>query len=558
MKTVFNSSNSKIILADSSYISEGGEGSIYVYNGLVYKIYHEGVEVISEAKVKELSIIENKNVLKPTAMVYDKNQLPTGFTMEYKSNTVPLPRLFTSSFRNRNSFTPEMAIKLIEKMTETIQHIHDKDIIMVDGNEFNYLIDGSTFIDPYFIDVDSYQTKSSPAKVIMPSIRDWRTKGFTKETDWFSFAIIACQILIGIHPFKGSHNNFKKNDMKTRIEKCVSIFNKDVRTPPSVRDFNLIPDELKQWFTELFEKGKRVLPPSIKGQIIVKPQITYMSSSNKFDIEEKKEFDDKIIGCEWILNNRITYTAKAIYMNNKKLSDNNLKSGIIFYENNSYLVDIKDGLSITDTNSNKEIANLKLNIDRLLIIDNRIYIIQNDKLIEIKIQKLGSNIIAFTGNIWSILPNSSHVFRKVIFSDVLGKAYLYIPHKENTCEIIQVPELKGYKILDAKYEKGICVVSAFNKVEKVYDRILIKFESDNKAYKFSIQSDVTPSGINFISLPNNIYLLLNGDDELEIGQRYKDGVKVLTNTKLGDISLFHNGLNVYYFYDKKVFSIKLK
>ena len=45
----------KIInLTDNDYLAQGGQGSIYIKNGIVYKIYHDIKNLIPESKITEL------------------------------------------------------------------------------------------------------------------------------------------------------------------------------------------------------------------------------------------------------------------------------------------------------------------------------------------------------------------------------------------------------------------------------------------------------------------------------------------------------------------------
>jgi hypothetical protein len=544
-------------LTDKNYLGEGGEGVIYLKDNLIFKIYHNKSDVINAQKIAELSVLKKDNIITPLDHVYNTHNLPIGYAMNYVQNTAPLARLFTTSFRNRNNITPEMATKLVEKMAETIHYIHQNGIILVDGNEFNYLVDGSTFVIPYFIDVDSYQTKMFPAKVIMPSIRDWQSKDFSPLTDWYSFAIVATQIFVGIHPFKGNHPNYAKNDLKARQLANVSIFNKDVSIPPATRDFGLIPSEYRNWFIDLFEKGKRTLPPTIAGQIITKPQLVISTGKDKFVIEKIFEADSTITGCGWTFGNRVMFTEKSIYLNGREKSLPSKSAGMIYFDGEAYLVDIKDGRLVVKQYATGKIMSDVLAADKKLIIENRLYIINDEKLMEIKFKGISGRVFVTTGNVWSVLPNSTHVFRELIYSDVLGKPYLYIPFKEDACSIVQIPELVKHKIIDAKYENGICMLLTFAK--HVYNRVAIKFNPDFQTYAFEIETDVIPSGVNFVSLPNNIYMYYTGEGEVVIGSRFKSEKKIFSDIKFdSEITFCHNGLEVHYYSNNTLYRIKVK
>ena len=215
---VFVENIGKVDLSENKdFKTQGGEGKIYIKNNVVYKIYIDYTKTIKKEKIKELSVLQHKNIIKPDNIIWtnQKKNKMIGYTMKYIENTEPLCKYFTNSFQNANNITSKNILELVYRLQETIHYIHTNKILIVDGNEFNYLVTNKTQM-PYFIDVDSYQTPSFPATAIMPSIRDWHTKGFNELSDWYSFAIIACQLFIGIHPYKGTHPNFSKKDLESR------------------------------------------------------------------------------------------------------------------------------------------------------------------------------------------------------------------------------------------------------------------------------------------------------------------------------------------------------
>lgn len=560
--TVYDENGKQIKLTDNDYVSEGGEGKIFIKNNLVYKIYHDSKNVISKTKLGELSFPDKPNIIAPQGFVYNDKRLPLGYTMANASNTVPLPRLFTTSFRNRNSITPEMSISLVEKMIDTIQYIHEKKVLIVDGNEFNYLIDGHTFIDPFFIDVDSYQTASSPAKVIMPSIRDWQSKSFTEMTDWFSFAIIATQIFVGIHPFKGSNPDFDSIDIKDRIKervlKNVSIFNKKTSVPPSTRSFNLIPKEYMDWFVNMFENGKRLPPPQIVTKFIQKPQVVISRGSNKFIITKLFETEGDILGVNFINGHRIIYIDGAVYLNAHKYPLASKSAGIIYHNNNPYSVDIVDGLLSIENFMNKEKAGgVSIKATGKLLIDNRIYIICDSRLSEIKLTEFGGKVNITVGNTWNILPNSTKTFREIIVEDILGKTYLMIPSRENACQQIAIPELDKCRILDGKFEDGIASFLIFK--DNTYSRLIFTFDQSYSKYEIKEEKDISVYGINIVSLPNGIYTMMDEDGNIILGSRKASMQNIIKDTNIDpNAILCHDGTNVCYAIGNEFFSLRMK
>jgi len=543
-----------ITLDDKDYLS-GGEGKVFVRGDTAYKIYHDVSKVIPQAKIQELAPIISSTILGPKELLYDpKSGKPIGFIMQFVANTIPLMKLFTTGFRDRNQVTPEMSVKLVQAMINNIDLIHKNDTLMVDGNECNYLVDGVTFVTPYFIDVDSYQTKSYPAQVQMPSIRDYHTKGFNTLSDWFSFAIIAAQIFVGVHPYRGSHPKFSgTNELEARMKANVSIFNKDTKLPPPARPFDLIPADIRDWFINLFEKGKRSLPPMLVVGKITKPQITVLIGSNQFIIAKEQTFKDtSLLHCKFLNGVLVAYTSKYIQIGKMKIT-NTFASVIRPMSSDKYLLVglEQDYLTVRDANSGDDLCNgrNKIPADKKMVVDGRIYVIKDDRLSEIKVLSLGTSLIPSYGSTWNILPKASLVFRDVIYSDVLGVPFLYIPYKEGSMGIFKVDELKGYKILDAKHDNGVCILVCHQKKTGRDDRIIIKFNFEQNTYQCDIEKDITPTEVNFVTLDNGITVLLTGDDSVEVFHKsFGAPKKIIDKAGLdGSSVLFKDGNKVFFY-----------
>ena len=540
-----------ITLSDSDFLSAGGEGSVYLKNTDIYKIYNNQPKYSISDKIKELSVLDKPNILRPVDLVLDETNSQIGFTMRYVDNTTSLPLLFTTSFRDRNSITPDNITKLVENIASTIQFIHDKKILIVDANEFNYLVSKNDYETPFFIDVDSYQTPNFPATAIMPSIQDYTSSSFNELTDWYSFAIISFQLFVGIHPYKGSHPNFKKDDIASRCKSHVSVFNKEVKFPPVTRSFDLIPTNYRDWFHDVLEKGERKLPPTIAGKIIAKAQQTIVTS--KLSITEVLEFSEKIKNVKFYPMYNIIVGETIYKVGNNTYKLHSKHSEIILFNGEILELFIRNGkLHYVRNNIDEE---LNILASKMMIIDDRIYILHSDKLMEIKIEKM-KNLIFSINNSWNILSGSSSLFKNCLYSNMLGKAYFYIPSREKTCNILHLESLDGYKILDAAYEKDTMIVVAFKKGS--YSRFTIKFLSNDFTFTEIVEEkDVTLSEINFTTLDNKVSLLL-ADDEIQITVAKSTNKKILSSVGLPlDCVLENDGNSVYYYCDRKLFRIKM-
>ena len=276
-----------INLNKKDFLASGGEGDIYIQGLTAYKIYQDPKKAIPEGKIKELSVLSLPNIIKPESTLLDKNGKNCGYSMKYvrKDDTFILCELFTKTFKSQNQFTPLNTINLIKRFRETIQHCHDKNILVVDLNEMNYLV-AKNYKEIYAIDTDSYQTPSYKATAIMESIRDRHNKTFTNDTDWFSFGVVTFNLFTGIHPYKGKHHTY--NGFEERMVHNISVFNKDVKVPPIVDDFTqTIPKAYYDWYEAIFEKGIRCAPPIDFIQTFMVPRkIQIVKGSDNFTIDK--------------------------------------------------------------------------------------------------------------------------------------------------------------------------------------------------------------------------------------------------------------------------------
>jgi len=544
-------------LRDSEFLTSGGQGDIYLKNGLIFKIYNTATSNETFEKLKELMILDKQNIIKPIDLVFDIKSRPIGYTMSYVDGAESLPLLFTSSFITRNNIDLKMTKELIKNMAETIEFIHGKDILLVDGNELNYLVDKKTFTKPYFLDVDSYQTKRFPATVIMPSIRDFKSKTFNKETDWYSFGVISFQLWTGIHPYKGKHQSFK--NIEERCKNNISVFNKDVSYPNSVRDFKNIPKGYLEWYENVFEKGMRIPPPSIDDVV----QVRIIKNINPADfiinLEHIFEESEVIKSVKYINGNFIITTDKSIWLNKRKFPKEK-GSEIVYTQEGMYEVFVV-GKKLHLKNITKQITEIDTSklVDRFFVIDGRLYIIYESVLMELEIRKIGENIHSVVKFSQQISPTSMKIFSNVIYADLLGKSFFYIPFESGKMNVFKFSILDRCKIHDAKFENGMLTVCATDlKGETGIYRI--RPDKDYQYFETDIQeinSTTLSNGVNvlFDTAKDEIYVMNVNDKQtgFSIQQR------IINNVNLPDSSqLINNGTAVLFFHKNMLNNLKMK
>jgi len=553
-----------VTLTDHDFVAEGGEGKVFIKDKHAFKI-HTG-KMIPEGKIRKLQTLDHPSIIKPEQMLLNAKGKPIGYTMSRVDNAIPFSRLFTNDFRNKIGFDVKKTTKLVGNLKEGFEFVHSNDCLIVDANENNFLSTESNPTFPYFIDVCSYQVPGYPATAIAANIRDPLTKDFNELTDWFSFAILACQLFVGIHPYRGKHPDFKKNDIEGRMKDGVSIFNKKTTLPSAVRDFSNIPDSYRDWFEAIFEHGERMPPPDsmlAKFRPVVAKE-TIVKGNDIFDIELVKEFNHDVIGYWYYNGNTVVKFASDHYEINRIERKFNLDGNqdIIFTSKTAkpFLVNYKqDAIEYIDYGSN-EVNSLPLVNYQNFVAGEIVVSVSDNKLNALQIKEIGIKPQLLTMKQWDVLPHATTAYSGFLYSSILGKPYLIVFDEEKLAtHYIDTEELNGYKIVEGRYQNHILILVA--EKDNQYDRFVIKFSDDFSNHTTRIDKDVETADINFTVLDNGIVAFIPHDEELEIfSNNFKsNSVKKVQNKEIkSTMRLCNNGINVMFFTEKKVYKLSMK
>lgn len=568
MKVYIHGTDVPISLTDRNFIAKGGEGSVYAIGNTAYKVYDDPSKVIEGKKVTELAVLTHPNIIKPEhSLVNQKNQV-IGYTMRYVSNTHPLCQLFTKAFKQRNMIEHDTIMSLIKKFREMIAHIHHKGIVVVDLNEMNFLA-SEKFDELFAIDVNSYQTPSFPATAIMDSIRDRHCKNkFDENTDWFSWAIITFQMIIGIHPYKGRHPKFESvaldQRLDARMKSNISVFHSGSSVPKVCYSFDVIPPALKQWYIGVFENGLRIKPP--ENFEMLSPVIVAVEKKMQgkcFDIKEITSYSKEIIRHWYHAGTRVVLTTEELYVDKRQyhvkgewkiaFTKHGRPIAVIINMGKLELIDLDNGKSIPCISSAQGI--LEYNGD--------LYILNGDNLLRLEFLELpASKIPAFTncGKVMDV-PGATTVYDGVIIQNMLGKWFATIKPSSKEFYNIPLDELDGYQIVDAKFANKVLGVIGINRKTGKYSRFIMRLASDYKSYDLRIVKDVVFTGLNFTVNNNGICALIDEEERFEAFANVKDagGMKQIDDPDVpGDIKLSHEDAAIVFYKGNTLYSIKMK
>ena len=469
--------NNKIKLDSRDFLAKGGQAEIFLKDNLIYKIYHDINQMIPEAKIRELQAIKNKHVLKPIDVVYNHKNKAIGYMMNRAPASYTLCQLFTKSFKNRHKIGQAQIIRIISDMQTILQSIHDDNCLVVDLNELNIMI-SSDFKSLSFLDVDSYQTQSFKANALMDSISDPLVKNnqFSIESDWYSWGILAFNLYVGVHPFKGKHPRYKKNEWLKRKAEHASVFDDGVRLPAACSDFSIIPDEHLVWFKDTFQAAKRYIPPVINTKTnVLKPitKVRKINSNKGFIIKKRFEFPDIIHDSKEIFGVLYTLTENALYRNDRQIVEVRDKSRV----NNIFFIN-GDAFILTFSGFTKEVliyndeCEIRIQAESYFIESSRLYTILFDQFFEQHFHLLNGQLNTSKRSLSRCNFEQLKVFTGLLIQRTIDQIIVFIPYAEKHLYKAIIPELLDFRVLDAKYEKHFLIIIA--EKSGVYYRIIIK------------------------------------------------------------------------------------
>lgn len=548
---------STISLNKNDFLAQGGEGSVYAKGNQAFKIYTDKSKMIPAGKIRELSVLTRPNILKPEEVIFSgKNAI--GYTMKYIPKNISLCQVFTRAFKDRNKITPDMSFSLVQEMQETVKHIHKNGVLVVDLNEMNFLT-SKDFKEVYFIDVDSYQTKTYQATAIMESIRDRHSKPgkFSTDTDWFSFAVVSFQVFIGIHPYKGKHPKLKGFD--ERMINNVSVFNKAVSIPKCCLSFDVIPSNWRDWYKAVLEDGKRCAPP-IEGGVVqeIVTVVTTISGSDNFEIKELFECDWDIIHYEPNFGNECIVCQNGFRTKDGKHIMHPIPCAVGYHGSTPFAARIeKDIIKLYNIKMQTNVVMNDIQATDLMSAGGRIYAKQYDKILEIEFVGSEYKPVVAGKIVGTVMEKSTQMFPGVAVQNVLGSYIASVFPESGKCVQHKLDDLEGYQIINAKYEGGILMLTAIKNGK--YDRFV--YAVDIKSiFQPRIVQDIQNHGINFTVLDNGICISITDIEEVEVFSRNNvHKIKVIQDNVIhGGMRLFHDGNSGMFSDEKKMFSLKMK
>jgi len=522
---IFLESGEKINLTEHDLSNSGGEGEIFIKGDYAYKIFFDQSKTIEKNKINELSKLDRDNIIRPIQSIVNEKNEQIGYQMKaiFPDKCFALTRFFTTDFRQQQGVTNEQVSHVIKEIYSTFEFIHNKGFLIVDGNEMNFLL-SDDFKNVYFIDVDSYKTPSFNPTAYNPNTLDPKIKNqdFNEGSDWYIFGILFCQILLGIHPFKGKYTgtsmSFGKRDIAKRMKEGVSILHPKVKLNKAVRHLSLIPSRMKEWLNITFTSDTRVKPPLLSELIsAIYKEVDLFTVPDGFKVYEIADFDTNVETIKTFENDYIYRNEGFYYSSDKELLSKSDNLAFLLDKNIAFAKLNEGNLDIYIPNL-KIKQNIMTNVEKIYVFNDKLFIYNNNKLSNLDMIIANNKVIAGVKNSWDLFIHQNVNEFVLFYQSGKRKAYYYYEGDKNA--IIDIDKMidNDEKILNIKGYGEYVVVKTF-KNNEYHCKILSLNLFNKKTTKIhdSISFDIS---INFV-LNNNLLIGEVGEDDLIIGY-YKD------------------------------------
>ncbi len=545
----------QVSLDKNDFAAEGGEGQVYLWNDLAIKLYKDPARALVKGKLEELAVFDHDQILRPLYLAVDEKGQPLGYAMKRLNNAVSLCKLFTNEFRNRNGIGPRDTGELIKNIEQVLKHIHAAGCLMVDVNDMNILVDEASLKKPMFIDVDSYQTRSYPAAAMMAAFRDYHSPTLSELSDWFSFSILAFQLFVGIHPFKGTHPDYKRGDLEGRMRAQVSVLNKEVTLPRAARDLSLIPREYRGWFEALYVNGQRLEPPGVAGPIVLaQPKAAAAGTALGLSLESQQQSDIlEMLGDHLI-------TAEGVFdLQGRRLLAGSPQAAYLLSPVSGEIVRAEIEHRRLCLATRRGALPLTLAGQRVMATGNQLYVRHAWHLTAVTLQEFSGKIIPAAGACWAVMPYATEVYDGLCFQNALGSAWAVIPGMGGgpSCHVIHIREFDGLRIHEARQRHGVVMV--LTGTSGSYDLHILRIDARTGSYRLETEPDVDYHLPSFTVLDNGIVAHLRYDGRLALFDRHRGaGSPVLFDDPRlsGAMRIASSGNRTYLIEENRLYRLK--
>lgn len=201
-----------------------------------------------------------------------------GYAMRFLDNTKPL-RAFAQPRTRTSPHDGNAVLEIFRHLRGTVGALHGARVVIGDFNSMNVLVDDqhrANIIDTDSMQFGSMQTGIFPCRTFTPKFVDplvcappgslkggdvlVQVKPHSITTDWYAFAVMLFECLLGVAPYGGVYEPRLKRERITndaRPLKRVSVFDPEVVYPLRAIPFGHLSDELLGFYDGLLKHDRR-------------------------------------------------------------------------------------------------------------------------------------------------------------------------------------------------------------------------------------------------------------------------------------------------------------
>jgi hypothetical protein len=187
-----------------------------------------------------------------------------------------------------------------------------------------------------------------------------------------------------------------------------------------------------------------------------------------------------------------------------------------------------------------------------------LYVKQNTVLALVELLELPGAIRAALRPVANVMAQATRLWDGAAFQDVLGCCWVTLCPQPGHAHSLRLPELDGARVVDARFDAGVLMVLTYRGGR--YERRVFRFGEGYADYDVRVSDDVTPAGLNFVTLAHGVCVHLTETGDLEVFRREKGspGMKLLQNPGLDRVRLFRDGTQVLGVRDTVIYELSLR
>ena len=261
-----------IVFNEGNFFARGGEGTIHDLKPEIGKVYLP--DRLDDERREKLHLLHRNssrypgNVAAPLALLKNVSGVIEGYLMEKKDGLL-LAELLADP-KNQTKEGSTYLLELFVDILETLDTLHEKRVIVGDLNPNNIICGQSaSFIDFDSVQVQGYRCIVKMDRYTDPSVLQYIETGhqspdplFSRETDWYAFATLLFEALMGGHPRTGVAEDpaIPKKLAKRLIEGKHWVGSKGISPPRGIQPSSWLHPELLEWFRTYFTTMRRPKP----------------------------------------------------------------------------------------------------------------------------------------------------------------------------------------------------------------------------------------------------------------------------------------------------------